>query len=95
MILMQAEKLIHYGKLTSREKKELVHVLEKYSDKFVRITIEELEEDTSERVRLLLPVKTRDRLKRNKFRFNALRDKPLTTEQYLNYLLDMEERKQK
>lgn len=91
---MQAERMIHYGRLTRRSLKELSSVLDRYQDQFVRITIEQLEEDNSDPVRLMLPEKTRDRLKRSKFRFNALRDKPLSTAQYLNYLLDMEERKQ-
>lgn len=92
---MQAEKMIHYGRLTKYARKELSAILDKYADQLVRITLEQLEEDESEPVRLMLPEKTRDRLKRSKFRFNALRDKPLSTAQYLNYLLDMEDRKQK
>ena len=94
VILMKAEKMIHYGRLTKAARKDLSSVFDSYEDQFVRITIEQLEEDRSEPVRLMLPEKTRDRLKRSKFRFNALRDKPLSTAQYLNYLLDMEERKQ-
>ena len=91
---MQAEKTIYYGKLTKTARRELSAVLDSYADQWVRINIEQLEEDHSDPVRLMLPEKTRDRLKRSKFKFNALRDKPLSTAQYLNYLLDMEERKQ-
>ena len=91
---MQAEKTIYYGRLTARGKKDFLEFLDKYSDQFVRITVEELSDDQSQPVRLMLPIKTRDRLKKSKFRFNSLRDRPLSTAQYLNYLLDMEERRQ-
>jgi len=91
---MQAEKTIHYGRLTKYARKELSAVLDRYADQLVRITLEQLEEDNSSPVRLLLPERTRDRFKRSRFKFNAMRDKPLSVAQYLNYLLDMEERKQ-
>ena len=93
---MQAERMIHYGKLTRRARKDLSSVLDRYQDQFVRITIEQLEEDTSDPVRMVIPENTRNRLKRARLQFNALRDKPVSTAQFINYLLDIEEnRKQR
>ena len=88
---MKAEREIYYGRLTQRGKKDLFQFLDRYTDQFVRITLEELNEDTSQPVRLMLPEHTRDRLKRSKYQFNALRDRPISTAQYINYLLDREE----
>ena len=89
--LMQSGKVIHYGWLNSYAKRELSAALDQYSNHFIRITVEEFKEDTSKPVRISIPEKTRNRLKQSRRAFNLIRDKPLSMEQYINYLLDMEE----
>ena len=88
---MQIGKVLHYGKLSAYARRELSAALDKYNNQFVRITIEVFQEDKSKQVRISLPENTRNRLKRSRTDFNRMRDKPLSMEQYLNYLLDMEE----
>ena len=88
---MQIGKVLHYGKLTSHARRELSAVLDKYSNQFVRISIEVFQDDTSKQVRISLPENTRNRLKKSRTEFNRMRDRPLSMEQYLNYLLDKEE----